>query len=288
VDKGVKLAGYGLERLRRIPTDAAYAMDPVALEREIEGDLAAGLRPACVVASIGTTSSTAVDPVAEVAAICRRHEIWLHVDAAYAGSAAIVPELRDRFRGWELADSIVLNPHKWLLTNFDCTAYYVRDQDALLSAFSLTPEYLRTAHDEQVVNYRDWGIQLGRRFRALKLWFVIRSYGVEGLQAIIRRHVALAGELASWVDAEPGFERLAPVPFGLVCFRFRPPGAAEEELDRLNERLLTAVNATGRVFMTHTRLEGRYTIRLVIGQRATERRHVEEAWGLIREATARL
>jgi aromatic-L-amino-acid decarboxylase len=263
-------------------------MDPTALVREIEGDLAAGLRPACVVASIGTTSSTAVDPVAEVAAICRRHEIWLHVDAAYAGSAAIVPELRDRFRGWELADSIVLNPHKWLLTNFDCTAYYVRDQDALLSAFSLTPEYLRTAHDEQVVNYRDWGIQLGRRFRALKLWFVIRSYGVEGLQAIIRRHVALAGELASWVDAEPGFERLAPVPFGLVCFRFRPPGAAEEELDRLNERLLTAVNATGRVFMTHTRLEGRYTIRLVIGQRATERRHVEEAWGLIREATARL
>jgi len=263
-------------------------MDPAALEREIEGDLAAGLRPTCVVASIGTTSSTAVDPVAEVAAICRRHGIWLHVDAAYAGSAAIVPELRDRFRGWELADSIVLNPHKWLLTNFDCTAYYVRDPDALLSAFSLTPEYLRTAHDEQVVNYRDWGIQLGRRFRALKLWFVIRSYGVDGLRAIIRRHVALAGELAAWVDAAPDFERLAPVPFGLVCFRYRPPGVAEEELDGLNERLLAAVNATGRVFMTHTRLEGRYTIRLVIGQRATERRHVEEAWGLVREATATL
>ena len=284
VDKGVKLAGYGLERLRRIPTDAAYAMDPAALEREIERDIAAGLRPACVVASVGTTSSTAVDPVARVAAICRRHGIWLHVDAAYAGSAAIVPELRDRFEGWELADSIVLNPHKWLLTNFDCTAYYVRDRDALLSAFSLTPEYLRTAHDDQVVNYRDWGIQLGRRFRALKLWFVIRSYGVEGLQAIIRWHVSLAGELAGWVDAAPDFERLAPVPFGLVCFRYRPPGAADEELDRLNERLLAAVNDTGRVFMTHTRLSGRYTIRLVIGQRATERRHVEEAWGLIRAA----
>ncbi len=288
VDKGVKLAGYGLERLRRIATDAAYAMDPSALEREIQRDLAAGLRPACVVASIGTTSSTAVDPVAGIAAICRRHGIWLHVDAAYAGSAAIVPELRDPFEGWEQADSIVLNPHKWLLTNFDCTAYYVRDRDALLSAFSLTPEYLRTAHDDQVVNYRDWGIQLGRRFRALKLWFVIRSYGVEGLRAIIRRHVALAGELASWVDAAPDFERLAPVPFGLVCFRYRPPDVAEEELDRLNERLLTAVNATGRVFMTHTRLGGRYTIRLVIGQRATERRHVEEAWGLLREAAARL
>ena len=288
VDKGVKLAGFGLEHLRRIATDAAYGMVPAALEREIERDLAGGLRPACVVASIGTTSSTAVDPVAEVAAICRRHEIWLHVDAAYAGSAAIVPELRDRFRGWALADSIVLNPHKWLLTNFDCTAYYVRDRDALLSAFSHTPEYLRTAHDEQVVNYRDWGIQLGRRFRALKLWFVIRSYGVEGLRAIIRRHVALAGELAAWVDAAPDFERLAPVPFGLVCFRYRPPGVAEAELDRLNERLLAAVNATGRVFMTHTRLGGCYTIRLVIGQRATERRHVEEAWGLIREAAGQL
>jgi len=288
VDKGVKLAGYGLEQLRRIPTDALYAMDPAALEREIERDSAGGLRPACVVASIGTTSSTAVDPTAEVAAICRRHGIWLHVDAAYAGSAAIVPELRDRFQGWELADSIVLNPHKWLLTNFDCTAYYVRDRDALLSAFSLTPEYLRTAHDDQVVNYRDWGIQLGRRFRALKLWFVIRSYGVEGLRAIIRRHLRLAGELAAWVDAAPDFERLAPVPFGLVCFRYRPPGVAEEKLDRLNEQLLAAVNATGRVFMTHTRLGGRYTIRLVIGQRATERRHVEEAWRLIREAAARL
>ena len=288
VDKGVKLAGYGLERLRRIPTDPAYAMDPAALEREIERDLAAGLRPACVVASIGTTSSTAVDPVATVAAICRRHGVWLHVDAAYAGSAAIVPELRERFDGWHAADSIVLNPHKWLLTNFDCTAYYVRDRDALLSTFSLTPEYLRTTHDREVVNYRDWGIQLGRRFRALKLWFVIRSYGVEGLRVIIRRHVALAGELAGWVDAAPEFERMAPVPFGLVCFRYRPAGVAEEALDGLNERLLAAVNATGRVFMTHTRLAGRYTIRLVVGQRATERRHVEEAWRLIREAAESL
>jgi aromatic-L-amino-acid decarboxylase len=288
VDKGVKLAGYGLERLRRILTDAAYAMDAAALERAIDADVTAGLRPACVVATIGTTSSTAIDPVREVAAICRRHGIWLHVDAAYGGSAAIVPELRDRFAGWGLADSIVLNPHKWLLTNFDCTAYYVRDPDALLSAFSLTPEYLRTTHDAEVVNYRDWGIQLGRRFRALKLWFVIRSYGVEGLRAVIRRHVALAGELASWIDAAPSFERMAPVPFGLVCFRHRPAGATDEESDRLNERLLAEVNATRRVFLTHTRLGGRYVIRLVVGQRATERRHVEEAWALIREAVARL
>jgi aromatic-L-amino-acid/L-tryptophan decarboxylase len=288
VDKGVKIAGYGIERLRRIPSDAAFALDPAALERTIRDDVAAGLQPACVVATIGTTSSTAVDPVPGIAAICRRHGIWLHVDAAYAGAAAIVPESREHFAGMELADSVVFNPHKWLLTNFDCTAYYVRDRAALLAAFSLTPEYLRTAHDADVVNYRDWGIQLGRRFRALKLWFVIRSYGVEGLRAIIRRHVALAAELAGWIDRSPDFERVAPVPFGLVCFRYRPAGKSEAELDALNERLLAEVNATRRVFLTHTRLDGRYVIRLVIGQRDTERRHVVEAWELIRQAASRL
>jgi aromatic-L-amino-acid decarboxylase len=286
IDKGAKLAGYGLERLRHVPTDAAFALDPAALEREIEKDLAAGLKPACVVATIGSTSSTAVDPVAAVAAICRRHGIWLHLDAAYAGAAAIVPELRGHFTGMESADSVVLNPHKWLLTNFDCTAYYVRDRAALLSTFTIAPEYLRTAHDAEVVNYRDWGIQLGRRFRALKLWFVIRSYGVEGLRAMIRRHVAIAAELAGWVDEDPDFERMAPSPFGLVCFRYRPRGVGEGELDRLNQRLLVAVNGSRRVHLTHTRLGGRYAIRLVVGQRATERRHVQEAWRLIREAAA--
>jgi aromatic-L-amino-acid/L-tryptophan decarboxylase len=287
IDKGVKLAGYGLDRLRRIPGDAAFALDPDALERAIERDRAEGLTPACVVASIGTTSSTAVDPVPAIAAICRRQDIWLHVDAAYAGAAAIVPELREHFAGMEEADSVVINPHKWLLTNFDCTAYYVRDRDALLSTFSLTPEYLRTAHDAEVVNYRDWGIQLGRRFRALKLWFVIRSYGVEGLREVIRRHVALAGELAGWVDAAPDFERVAPVPFGLVCFRYRPPGVPESELDGLNERLLAAINATRRVHLTHTRLGGRYVIRLVIGQRTTDREKVLEAWEVIQTAVKR-
>lgn len=288
VDKGVKLAGYGLDHLRRIPVDAAFALDPAALERAVQEDVAAGFKPACVVASIGTTSSTAVDPVPAIAAICRRHGIWLHLDAAYAGSAAIAPELRGYFAGMEAADSIVLNPHKWLMTNFDCTAYYVRDRDALLSTFSLTPEYLRTAHDAEVVNYRDWGIQLGRRFRALKLWFVIRSYGVEGLRAIIRRHVALAAELAGWVDEAADFERMAPVPFGLVCFRYRPARRSEKELDGLNERLLAEVNASRRVFLTHTRLGSRYAIRLVIGQRTTEREHVAQAWALIREAAAKL
>ena len=288
IDKGARLAGYGLERLRHIPVDAAYALDPAALERTIEADRASGLTPACVIATIGSTSSTAIDPVEAVAAICRRHGVWLHVDAAYAGSAAIVPELRGRFAGMELADSVVFNPHKWLLTNFDCTAYFVRDVDALLRACRTSPEYLRTAHDGEVVNFRDWGIQLGRRFRALKLWFVIRSYGVEGLREMLRRHMALARELAEWIGSDPGFEVMAPVPFGLVCFRWRPAGLDDAETDRLNAALLARVNASRRVHLTHTRLAGRYTIRLVVGQRETTREHVAEAWRLVREGAAAL
>jgi aromatic-L-amino-acid/L-tryptophan decarboxylase len=284
VDKGVKLAGFGLERLRKIAVDPSYAMRPDELERAIAADLEAGLTPACVVATVGTTSSTAVDPLASLAEICRRHGVWLHVDAAYAGAAAIVPELRHLFHGVEHADSFVFNPHKWLLVNFDCSAYFVRDQETLLRTFRVAPEYLRTDQDSAVVNFRDWGIQLGRRFRALKLWFVIRSYGVEGLRAMIRRHVELAKELVGWVEADPDFELMAPVPFGLVCFRYRPDGVPDPELDDLNRRLLARVNATRRVHLTHTQLGERYVIRMAIGQRGTERRQVEEAWRLIRDA----
>jgi aromatic-L-amino-acid decarboxylase len=284
VDKAVKLAGYGLSRLRRISTDERYALRPELLERAIADDIAAGVRPACVVASVGTTSSTAIDPVPAIAQVCGRHGVWLHVDAAYAGPSAIVPELRWILDGADAADSLVLNPHKWLLTNFDCTAYYVRDPAALVAAFQASPEYLRTAYDPEVVNFRDWGIQLGRRFRALKLWFVLRSYGVEGLQELIRRHVALARELEGWIRNDQAFELMAPVPLGLVCFRHRRPGLGDAELDELNARLLARVNASRRIFLTHTRLGGRYVIRLVVGQRTTERRHVEEAWRLLREA----
>ena len=288
IDKGVKLAGYGLDHLRHIPTDDAFALKAEELERAIAADRAAGLVPACVVASIGTTSSTAVDPLEAIAEICRRHRVWLHVDAAYAGTAALVPELRAPFAGIEHADSFVFNPHKWMLTNFDCTAYFVRDTDALLRTFQVTPEYLRTAHDSEVVNYRDWGIQLGRRFRALKLWFVIRSYGVEGLRAMIRGHVALARELAQWISARDDFEVMAPVPFGLVCFRYRPAGKSEEELDLINQRLLERVNATRRFHMSHTRLGGRYVIRIVVGQRTTAREHVEAVWREIERAAEAL
>jgi aromatic-L-amino-acid decarboxylase len=290
VEKGVKLAGYGVDFLRRIPVDESYAMKPEALAEAIARDRAAGQRPACVVATIGTTSSTAVDPLRAIAEICRREGVWLHVDAAYAGTAAIVPELRRHFEGMEAADSIVMNPHKWMLVNFDCSAYFVRDRDALLSTFQLTPEYLRTSQDAEAVNFRDWGIQLGRRFRALKVWFVIRSYGVEGLRRLVRSHVKLAQDLAQQISSAPDFELMAPVPFGLVCFRYRPQELAVDDpvVDQLNHELLERVNRTRKVHLTHTRLGGRYVIRMVIGQRQTERSHVERAWLLIRKSAKEL
>ncbi len=286
IAKGVRLAGYGAQALRTIPVDERFAMRPEALAELLAGDAAAGLVPACVVATVGTTSSTAIDPLRAIAEICRTHSAWLHVDAAYGGAAALLPECRRYFDGLELADSFVFNPHKWMLVNFDCTAYYVRDVDALLRAFSLTPEYLKTAHDADVVNYRDWGVQLGRRFRALKLWFVIRSYGIEGLRAMVRKHIALGAELAEWVEAAPDFELLAPALLGLVCFRHRPTGWAPDDrrLNQHNRELLARVNASGRVFLTHTMLGGQYAIRLAVGQRTTEREHVEEAWRLVRGA----
>jgi aromatic-L-amino-acid/L-tryptophan decarboxylase len=287
VEKAVKLSGIGLEQFRRIPVDDEYAMRAELLEQAILQDLGTGYRPACVVATAGTTSSTAIDPLAAVAEICAGQNVWLHVDAAYAGAAAIVPELRPLFAGIERADSVVFNPHKWMLVNFDCSAYFVRDTPALLRTFQITPEYLRTSQDAEVVNYRDWGIQLGRRFRALKLWFVIRQYGVNGLREMVRHHVGLAHQLAGWIQETPGFEVVAPVRFGLVCFRYRPRAAAgleTEQLNDLNRRVLARVNAGRKVFLTHTILGGNFVLRMAIGQRLTERSHVELAWRLIQEA----
>lgn len=283
VDKAVKIAGYGEENLRRIPTDDRYALRPDRLEEAVHEDERRQLRPCAVVATVGTTSSGALDPLRAVAAVCRRHNLWLHVDAAYAGTAAILPEKRAILDGAELADSLVFNPHKWMFTNFDCSAYFVRDPGALIRTFEIHPEYLKTGHDAEVKNYRDWGIQLGRRFRALKLWFVIRSYGVEGLRALVREHIRLAGLFKSWVEADPRFELLAPVDLSLVCFRLNA-GRSESELDGLNRELLRRVNASGRVFMTHTALRGRYTIRFVAGQRTTEERHVRQAWEIVSAA----
>jgi aromatic-L-amino-acid decarboxylase len=228
-----------------------------------------------------------VDPLPAIADLAETHGAWLHVDAAYAGSAAILPEKRAHFAGMERAASVLFNPHKWMLVNFDCTAYFARDVDALLRTFSANPEYLRTAHDAEVANYRDWGIQLGRRFRALKLWWVIRSYGVEGLQAVIRSHCEWATECAGWLAAAERFEVVAPVPFALVCFRLRKHEDEDDAAaDARTRTLLERANATGHVFFTHTVLAGRYTIRMSIGARATERRHVLAAWELLRELAA--
>jgi len=282
IDKAVKIAGYGIENLRRIPTDENYALIPAELERALDEDLKHGFEPACVVATLGTTSSGAVDPVKEIGEICSHYDVFFHVDAAYGGTAALLPE-KQKFllEGAESFDSFVFNPHKWMLTNFDCSAYYVKDEASLIRTFEIHPEYLKTGYDAQVKNYRDWGIQLGRRFRALKLWFVIRSYGVKGLQDMIREHIRLAGLFKKWVEEDGRFELLAPVNFSLVCFRFKKEGASEEELNRLNAVLLEKVNQSGKVFLTHTSLKGSYVIRMAIGQRTTTERHVREAWELI-------
>jgi aromatic-L-amino-acid decarboxylase len=289
VEKGVKIAGLGARNLVAIAIDKAYAMQPQDLERKIRADLEQGLTPCCVVATVGTTSSTAVDPLRPIGEIAQRYGLWFHVDAALAGSAAILPEMRWILNGIELADSLVFNPHKWLFTNFDCSAFFCRDPQTLTSTFAIHPEYLKTDRDREVTNFRDWGIQLGRRFRALKLWFVLRTYGVQGLQARLREHLALAQEFKGWVEESPDFEILAPVPLNTICFRFQPgkrSGSAlsPEEVDGLNKALLDEVNCSGRIFMTSTRLSRAFCLRLCIGQTQTRREHVVEAWNALRES----
>ncbi len=285
VDKAVKIAGIGLENLVKIEVDGTFAMQPAKLKARIIQDIAAGKQPLCVVAAIGTTSSTAIDPLEEIGKICNQHQIWLHVDGAYAGSALVLPEMRWMIKGMEMADSFVFNPHKWMFTNFDCSAYFVKDPQTLINTFTITPEYLKTAADNEVNNYRDWGIQLGRRFRALKLWFVIRSYGVEGLQKKFRHYLQLAQWFKNQVEQSEDFELLAPVPLSTVCFRYAPKNLTnKEEINRLNEHLLKEINKHDQIFLTHTKLNNKYTIRLAIGQTETTDKHVRQAWEIIREA----
>jgi aromatic-L-amino-acid decarboxylase len=281
IEKATKIAGFGREYLRKIPVDDDYAMQFSALEEAVTRDLRLGYTPLCVVAAIGTTGSTAIDPLRRIASFCAKRGIWLHVDAAFAGSALLLPEFRWIADGIEEADSVVFNPHKWLFTNFDCSAYFVRDTEALVRTFEILPEYLKTPEGDRVNNYRDWGIQLGRRFRALKLWFVIRAYGVRGLQQILRNHIAMAQELAERIRSTPDFQLLAPVPLSLVCFRYAPQGADPVSLDALNARLLETLNHSGQLYISHTRLSGRYALRLAIGQTTVQQRHVDTAWNLI-------
>jgi aromatic-L-amino-acid/L-tryptophan decarboxylase len=290
VDKAVILLGLGHEALQRVAADASFSLDLDALRAAVARDRAAGLLPIAVVATVGTTSMTSADPVRQIADLCAAEGLWLHVDAAYAGVAAIIPEYRHHFDGWDRADSLVVNPHKWLFTPFDLSAFYCRRMDVVRGAFSLVPEYLRTSGDGNARNLMDTGVQLGRRFRALKLWMILRHFGAEGLRRELRAHIALAQTFAQWIDASPDFERLAPVPFSVVCFRARPSGAAmsEPELDALNERLMAAVNATGEIFISHTKMNGVMALRLAIGNLRTKHEHVARAWALLRAHTAEL
>ncbi|HUQ79428.1 MAG TPA: pyridoxal-dependent decarboxylase [Patescibacteria group bacterium] len=291
VDKACMTLGFGRASLVKIATDDAFALRPDLLEVAIAADRAAGHRPIGVVATVGTTSSTAIDPVGAVADVAEREGLWLHVDAAYAGAVAIDPGLRGPFEGWERADSIVLNPHKWLWTPVDASLLLSRRLEVVRDAFSLVPEYLRTvggAGGER--NYSEYTPQLGRRFRALKLWIQLRWFGLEGLRRRIRSHVALAEAFAARVDAEPEWERLAPVPFSTVCFRHVPETLIGDQvaLDAHNAAIMEAVNRTGEIFLSHTKLRGRFTIRLAIGNLRTEERHVARAWELLRDAAAPL
>ncbi len=278
IEKAAMVAGIGRENVRLIEVDENFAMRPSALGLQIEKDRRAGLLPCFVCASVGTTSSNAIDPVEEIGTICRKENLWLHVDAAMSGTAALCPEFRHIHRGLELGDSYTFNPHKWMFTTFDCNCFYVADRKALIQTLSILPEYLRNQATESgsVIDYRDWQIQLGRRFRSLKLWFVIRHYGVEGLQYHIRQHVALAQDFASWVSGDSKFEIAAPVPLNLVCFRHRGG-------DAVNQGIMDRLNSSGDLYLTHTRLNGKLTLRLCVGATRTERRHVERAWERIQE-----
>jgi aromatic-L-amino-acid/L-tryptophan decarboxylase len=283
VEKAVKIAGIGRKNLVKISTDEQFRMDASLLRKAIQDDIAAGFKPLCVVASLGTTGCTSVDPLKEIAAVCVETSVWLHVDAAYAGTALLLPEYRWMIEGIENADSFVFNPHKWMFTNFDCSAYFVKDKEALLRTFEILPEYLKTGNRGLVNDYRDWGIPLGRRFRALKLWFVIRSYGVTKLQEKIREHITLARWLGQQVLAHPDFELLAPVTLSVVCLRYKPSDISEtDKLNNINGQLLAILNDSGKIFLTHTKLNGQYTLRISIAGTLTTRENVEKAWNLIK------
>lgn len=291
VDKAVIAVGFGRTALRRIPVDEEFRMRVDALAAAIAEDRAAHVTPIAVVATIGTTSTTSVDPVAEIVSVCREQRVWLHVDAAYAGVTAMVPTRRRHFNGWEAADSIVVNPHKWLFTPFDLSAFYCRRMQVVREALAVVPEYLKTPESSMGArNLMDTGIQLGRRFRALKLWMVLRHFGAEGLRTALEEHMRLAALFAQWIDGNSDFERVAPVPFSVVCFRARPARLklGDAELDTFNARLLDKVNESGDVFLSHTRLNGRVVLRLAIGHLRTGEPHVRRAWELLRQHTAEL
>lgn len=286
IDKAVRIAGIGSDNLRKIDVDENFALNPEKLEQTIKEDIRSGCIPLIVIAAFGTTGSTAVDPIKKIGEITKKYNLWFHIDAAYAGTALILPENRWMAEGIENADTFVFNPHKWMFTNFDCSAYFVKDKDALLRTFSILPEYLKTKEGNLVNNYRDWGIALGRRFRALKLWFVIRSFGVKGLQEKVREHIRWAVNLKEKIENSTDFELMAPVPFATVCFRYKPSVINDpDKLNTMNEKLLEKLNSSGRLYLTHTKLKNIYTIRFVVGQTYQEEHHIINAWDLINKTS---
>ena len=287
IEKGAKIAGFGKDNIRFIPTDNKFSMCANTLRKEIQSDLDKGFVPTCVVASIGTTGVGAVDPIKKIATLCKEFDIFLHIDAAWAGAAMILPEHRSMADGIELADSIVINPHKWLLTNFDCSAHFVKDPTALTSTLSILPEYLKSKESEDIIDYRDWSIPLGRRFRALKLWFVIRYYGVGGLQKMIRKHIEFASQVEEWINDSKNFELVAPRSLSLLNFRLLSKQSGKVlDIDKLNLKLLNDLNDSGTTYFTQNRVRGHFAIRWSIGQTNTELRHVKDAWAQIQQTAS--
>ncbi|MGA3405087.1 MAG: pyridoxal-dependent decarboxylase [Candidatus Bathyarchaeia archaeon] len=290
IEKAAIVLGIGQNGVRKVPTDEAFRMDTQVLENILKEDIEEGVKPICIIPTIGTTSTTSIDPVKEISELCMKYGIWLHVDAAYGGAAATIREMRPLFAGWENADSIVVNPHKWLFTPLDCSILYCRRPEVLKQAFSLTPEYLRTAEASDVKNLMDYGVSLGRRFRALKLWMILRALGSEGIANVIQEHISYAKRLEKMVRATPNFELLAPVPFSTLVVRFYPktPVYNESEINNINEKLMEAINQTGQVFLSHTKLRGKYGIRLTIGNIKTTWEDVSLAWVIIQQKAKEL
>ncbi|KAA3618688.1 MAG: aminotransferase class I/II-fold pyridoxal phosphate-dependent enzyme [Calditrichaeota bacterium] len=288
IDKAVRISGIGQNNLIKIEVDEKLAMEPDKLEKAIRADLADGKKPLCVVATLGTTGTTAVDPLADIAKICQKYGIWLHVDAAYAGTALVLPEFRWMSAGLEYADSFVVNPHKWMFTNFDCSAYFVKEKDVLVRTFAILPEYLKTQVQGRVKDYRDWGIALGRRFRALKLWFMIRNFGVRGIQEKVRFHIKIAQNLSKKIEQHVDFELMVPTVLNALFFRYKPETDQDYDVNSLNERLLQGLNASGSIYLTHTKIDSEFVIRMVIGQTYVMEKHVNNAWKLIQDVAGEL
>jgi len=282
IDKGALTLGIGLEGIRKISVNEKFEMIPEKLYEAVKEDIAKGYKPFCVVATVGTTSTTSVDPVEAIADITEKYNLWLHIDSAYAGVTAMIPEMKWITKGWDRADSLVINPHKWMFTPMDLSVYFTRKPDILKRAFSLSAEYLKTTQDNEVENLMDYGIQLGRRFRSLKLWFIIRYFGVNGLAERIKYHIQLAKELNSWIEQENDFEIMAPTPFSTVCFRFNPGNRSDDELNKFNELLLEKINQSGKIFLSHTKLNGKFVLRLTIGSIRHKPKHIVEAWEIIK------